>query len=223
MQLLFAWIAMIDPESAAEPFRACPAPWRPCPGGPDAQTLFLEQKREEELFQCILEEARQEETALNGLFGHVMRLAFPNTPEADRERALGMILSRTANWQNSFDKDGNPRWISLTLPERDEHEKGIHPDPVLPSDMESAAPPQADARETPEKNGNVSGFFARLSGIFSGIPGSGHQPATAAGRGTIPPPRPRPLRGVARLVIVGSICAVLYHALVVRGCMPRIL
>jgi|GEM_PF-4104579 len=219
---------MTETNAPAYRFRPYPAPWRSGPEGPpDAQTLFLEQSREEELFQRIMGEATQEKTPLEDLLRHTMRLAFPHALDSDLERAIGVIKARTDHWQDSFDREGNPCWISLTLSERDENTDKIQPDAVLPSDAESAAPPKTDTEGRSEKDRERPGFFGGLLGMFFRPPDPRRTQITpasiAAGRGTIPPPQPRPLRSLIRLVILGGICALAYYALVIKGCTPKVM
>jgi len=219
---------MTETNASAHRSRSFPAPWRPGPEGlPDPQTLLLEQIREEELFQRIMEEAKQEKTPLEDLLKHTIRLVFPQAEDSHVERALAAFKARSAERQNRVDRDGNPHWISLTVSERDESGVRIKPDTVRPSDAESAAPPKTDTKGRSEKDRERPGIFKRFWGMFSRPPDPRRTQITpdpiAARKGATPPPRPSPLRGLVRLSLLFGICALVYYALALRGCMPNIM
>jgi hypothetical protein len=139
---------MTEPGPSGRPSQAYPAPWRSNPEGPDAQTLLLEQSREEELFQRIMGQAQNEKTPLNELLASAMRLAFPKAKDSDLEHALGTFKARNAAWQDSIDLDGNPCWISLPLRERDKNKAKAQPGVARSSaarKTKNAAPEKKDA------------------------------------------------------------------------------
>jgi len=208
-----------------------PAAWRPNRLSREEEAAFIETTRiefqqEEALFRHIMDEARNESSHLDDSLRDFMRLAFPNAGEDDIERAVATVKASTASWQNAYDKEGNPCWISLTLPERDESDEGLQPGGVLPSEAESAGPPKTDIEGKAEKDRERPGFFKRLFGGASSSVDPRRPPVTpasiAAGKGTIPPPKPRPLRGFIRLAVLAAVFAVIYHMVVVRGCTPKI-
>ena len=189
------------------------------------ETMRLEFQQEEVLFRHIMDEARSECSQLGDSLRDFMRLAFPRAGDGDIERAVATVKASTASWQDAYDKEGNPCWISLTLPERGESDEGLQPGGVLPSEAESAGPPKTDAERKAEHDRERPGFFKRLFGGASSVDPK-RPPVTpasiAAGKGTIPPPKPRPLRGFIRLAVLGAVFAVIYHMVVVRGCTPKI-
>jgi hypothetical protein len=132
-----------------------PIPWRSSPEGPDAQTLLLEQSREEELFQRIMGEAQHEKTPLEELLKSTMRLAFPHAKDSDLERALNEIKARSTEWQNNVDQDGNPRWISLPLRERNNSKTKAQPSVARPSATKTK-------NAAPQKKDKKSGFLHGL-------------------------------------------------------------
>ena len=213
---------MIAPESLPPPLHAYPAPWRPCPGGLDAQELFQKQAEEEALFLGIIRDAGRAQTPLDNLFRQTMRLAFPQASEDDLERSLKVIKARTEDWQSTLDKNGNPAWISVHLHEGAENGEGLHPGGVLPSDAETAAPPKVDTEGRSERDRERPGLFGGILGMFSGAAsGKRHQitpESIAAGKGTIPPPERRPLRGIVRLAMLVGLCVLAYR--LTRGCTP---
>lgn len=147
-----------------------PAPWRPVPDGPCAQTLLHEQNREEELFQRIMGQARHEHTPLEELFEAALRLAFPHAQDDDHERALGVIKSRIADWKKDFDLEGNPCWITLKLPERAAKKDAVQPGAVHPPECEKRGPQKTDTAPPPRSR-SVRGLvrllvFGCLCGLF---------------------------------------------------------
>ena len=182
---------MTEANISDRPSRSYPAPWRSSPENPDMQTLFLEQNREEELFQRIMGEAKHEKTPLDNLIKNTVRLAFPHTKDNDIERTLGVIKACTAHWESRFDRDGNPCWITLNQLVCDKAADKVQPDAKLPSDAESAAPSKKN-QVTPT--------------------------SIAADRDRLPPLQPKPLRRVIRLALYSGFCVLIYHILIVRGC-----
>jgi len=168
---------------------------------PDTQTHCfeqsrLEQSREEELFQRIMGEAKQEQTPLDDLLDATLRLAFPQGKDSDIERALGALKARSAEWQNRLDQGGNPCWISLAPQEPDESQDTAQPDAKRPSGTKDAKRPahMKDAQHPPDNPADT--------------------------KDAAPPkktPAPSFARGLIRLVVFAGIVMLAYHFLVVRG------
>ena len=149
---------MTKPELSAQLSQRYPAPWRSSSEGPDAQTLLLEHNREEELFQHIIGEAQHEKTPLEELLKPTLHLAFPHAKDSDLEHALSTIKTRSAEWQNNIDQDGNPCWISLSLPERNRGKN---------TTQSAAIRPGAKKNATPQKKNPLRSLMRLL--LFVGI------------------------------------------------------
>ena len=176
-----------------------PYSWRSNLEGPDAQTLFeqsrLEHNREEELFQRIMGEAQYEKTPLDELLRSTLRLAFPHAKDSDLERALGMIRARSAEWRNNLDQDGNPRWITLPLRERDSAKDTEQAGATRPPDTKDATRhSNKDATRLPDTKDDTK---------------DADPPKEKA--------KPTFLGGLIRLVVFAGLVLLAYHILVVRG------
>ena len=141
--------------------------WRSALDAPDSDEILLEQLREEEIYRSIMFTARQEDSSLESLFFPAATLAYPKADESLVRQAAGRDAATMLRWRHELDENGNPRWISLHLPER--HDAGEAPTPgsILPSEKESAVPSekyQAVPKASPEKQ---KGFLSRMPRRFT--------------------------------------------------------
>ena len=192
--------------------------------------LMAEQERELEQFRRVLEDARNRDTALRDLFSGMIRLATPGVSEEERQRAAARCEEETLRWLDSMDEEGNPRWISLTLVDRRSEAGGIKPDNVLPDDQESAAPKDRlhkDAEDSSEIPKRENFLFSSLEFIVRRFKKDGKEDRPKPGdvyrgKGTLPPPSPRPMRSFFRMLVVSICLGVIYHILSRKGWVPRI-
>ena len=192
--------------------------------------LLAEQERELGLFRRVLEDARNRDTPLRDLFSGMIHLAMPGLSEEERQRAAARCEEETLRWLDSMDEEGNPRWISLTLVDRRSETDGIKPGSVLPDEQESAAPKNRlhkDAENSSEIPKRENFLFSGLEFIVRRFKKDGKEDRPKPGdvyrgKGTLPPPRPRPMRGFFRILVVSICLGVIYHIVSRKGWVPRI-
>lgn len=143
--------------------------WRREPSGPDLRELLREQLLEEELYALIMAEARREDAVLNGLFFSMEKLAYPRAEESVLRLAADRDEAAMLHWRDTLDEDGNPRWISVNLPDRRDSDSTLAPPSVLPTETESAAPPQDALDKKASSPKKRQGFLTRLLRRFFNI------------------------------------------------------
>lgn len=206
------------------------APWRLRKHDAAAlEQLREEQKAEENLFQRILAEATKAEVPLAGLYE--LTLEFCGSPE-DERRTLAKKLAKDAlAWRNAFDDDGNPLWISLAPCER--QKENSEPESALPDEAENAAPKGGlrlddnggkGKKKIPTRENLL---FNALDALVRRISGTPRQKAFLprtlhAGSVALPPPKRQMLTGCVRMFALGVCLAVIYHALTLKGWVPRL-
>jgi hypothetical protein len=136
--------------------------WRGSVDAPGREALLQEQMREEDIYRSILLAARQEETPLESLFFPVGTLAFPRADQELVRNAAERDAENVRRGLHGLDEDGNPRWISLHLPDRRDIDKELAPESILPSATESAAPPIDDRKGGMAARKERKGFLSFL-------------------------------------------------------------
>ena len=159
------------------------------------------------------------------------------------ERLAGEALA----WRDAFDEDGNPLWISLADREKQEESaeaqtvlpggsENAAPRGTLRFDdatrkgMEGGRKKEIPARENP--------LFNALDAVIRRVTNTPRQEAALPaepcagrggrryggrydgrddGRGAWPPPKPRLLAGLVRMLALGACLAVIYHVMVLKG------
>lgn len=219
------------PHSSTDPS----APWRVRERDPrQYEALLRELEREAFMYAHILNQARDRDVPVCDLLADAVRLAYPHADEESVQRTVARCEQENALWREGLDAEGNPRWISLTVRERRTQDDSIAPEGVLPTEDESAAPkegvlsPARDGKEAPipERNNML---FDGLEWLVRGILGTRKKPPSPLPhdglrprRGTLPPPRPQPLRGLLRMLLAGAILGAAYHFLALRGWVPKL-
>jgi ADP-heptose:LPS heptosyltransferase len=161
----YASASSCETPSTAGSLRACA--WRGAPDAPDAEEILLEQLREEEIYRSILLAARQEESSLESLFFPAATLAYPKADEALVRQVAGRDADTMLRWRHELDEDGNPRWISLHLPERRDADGNLAPGSILPSGEEGAVPPEKGPTATNTSPEERKGFLSRMLRRFT--------------------------------------------------------
>ena len=136
--------------------------WRGSPGAPGKEELLQGQLREEDVYRSILHAARQEETLLESLFFPAGTLAYPRADQELVRNAAERDVENMRRGLHGLDEDGNPRWISLHLPERRDIGKALAPESILPSEAKSAAPPLNDRKAGTAARKERKGIFSFL-------------------------------------------------------------
>lgn len=204
--------------------------WRPrTHDAPSLARIKDEQEYEERLFRLVLTRAGNAETPLADLFEITLKLC---GPEGAKRRPQAVRLAEKAlAWRDAFDGDGNPLWITLTA--REERDEKTDPQSVLPGADESAAPKgtlrlgngaDPEKKEIPDRDNPLFDALDKTVRHITGTPRQ--EPALPRdphqGRGTLPPPKPRVLSGLIRMLALGACIAVIYHVLALKGWAPRL-
>lgn len=150
-----------DAAAAHDKGRLFTLSWRRDEGAPSFEEMRDYQSREEALFAEVMERARLETTEPFEQFLAMQQLANPGADETLLRRAAGRDVEQLLRCEESLDEDGNPRWISLSLPDRRDSDTRIDPEGVLPSDAESAAPPTTEY-DKKQSGGTGKGLLGRL-------------------------------------------------------------
>lgn len=170
------------------------------------------------LYARILADARREDSALENLYLQTLHLAFPRVDEARGRRETEAYARRLEGWSRSLDENGNPCWISLTLPERRD-DQALRPEGVLPSESESAAPANR-LRGNANDGGEKNALFRAVDRLFTPFTGSKAAVTAKPGgaKGTLVPPiEPHPLRGFIRMLLLGAALALAFHFFLQKG------
>ncbi len=204
---------------------------RPSPEEPRS-LASLEEEQEETLFRHIIAQARDPKQPLRLLSDQARALCNPHAPPSRPEGRD----DNHASWHNSMDRDGNPAWISLSLPQREEEQESAAPKDALPE--ESAAPSSSwgklpfsitSGKDSPRKNAGkhapVAGSQSIAGRFFSKNPEQPDTPAARIlrereGKGSLTPRKARPLRGFFRILLITAILAMIYHILAQQGWVP---
>ena len=204
--------------------------WRPrVHDAPSLARIRDEQEREEQLYRHALARAQNADTPLADLFE--LALALRGAEEAERSAQARRLAEEALAWRDAFDGEGNPLWI--TLAPHEEREEQTEPQTILPGPAESAAPkgtlrlgnsPDAEKREIPARDNPLFDALDKTVRYITGTPRQ--EPALPKdpyqGRGTLPPPKPRVLSGLLRMLAIGACLAVIYHVLSLKGWAPRL-
>ena len=181
---------------------------------PEVQRMLDEEAYEKELFGRIMSGAREEKTPLSELHASTTRLAVPHktgTEDADVLPAEADI-SQDDEWNSGLDGSGNPRWITLSVPEREEESGVLTPESVLPPQVE---PPSKSPYQKDDKSKKKSAGQRRSSQEQTPEPSrtGGMRPRSR---------RPRPVRNFIRMLLAVAILGMLYHILSQRGWVPQL-
>lgn len=198
-----------------EGYRNAPAQEKDLPGL--ARELREEQEREAEVFNRTMALARNENCPLGDLYDTPRTEGCDDEPEAVELTQLSPV-----------DKFGNPAWIRLSLPERDDSKEKVVPEGVLPSTRESAAPESLPDRKRKPGSKTAPGLLQRLlSGFSARQEKDGEEDSFQArlarerqARGSISPHKPRPMKSLLRMLLVTAVLGALYHLLARQGWVP---
>ena len=199
------------------PDGAAPSPEEDAPMTPEVRASLIEEEYEKELFGQIMSGAREQATPLRELRTRADALAVPGKhPQAnDASVPAARAGGKEASWSDELDISGNPRWITLSLPEREPEKDRITPESVLPPSLKiSPEKPnqQKDEQRRQQPSGLLQSFLARLK--LRPQPASDNVHPYAR--------RARPMRSFFRMLLVTAILAMVYHIISLRGWAPRL-
>lgn len=178
--------------------------------------MLDEEGREKELFRRIMTGAREQETPLRELHARTMELALPHkagTGDAAAISAATEIFETKFfenEWRSGLDSSGNPRWITLSVPEHGE-EGTIAPESVLPPPVEMPSKSPFQKEDTSSKKPTGSRYSLQEKTPESSRSGGMHPQFR----------RPRPWRNFFRMLLIVAILGMLYHILAQRGWVPK--
>ena len=178
----------------------------------EVQKMLDEEEREKELFGRIMADAREQETPLRELYARTTELAVPHKAGTGDAAAVSAAAETAEDeWSSGLDSSGNPRWITLSVPEHDE-EEGIAPESVLPPSLEppSKSPYQKDDKSQKKQAGSRHSSQGQTT------------ESSRSGNIHLRPRRPRPLRNLFRMLLAVAILGMLYHILSQRGWVPKL-
>jgi hypothetical protein len=223
-------IAVFPPSRRAPVFS--PGAEEDCAALTKPLTVAPEEAYEQDLFARIMSRARDQESSLRGLRLLSNELASPINPETRRNPAATCgedmrgapakrngqnVASRSdasgeseEDWASGMDSDGNPRWITLSVPERSPDAGRIAPDSPLPRSL--AAPP-ATPRQTRGERQKSGG---RRAPCAQQGKREGFSAAHAGAR------RIHPMLAFFRMLAVLAVLGVVWHFLSQRGWLPRL-
>mgnify|MGYP003623400000 CR=1 FL=1 len=208
------------------------------------EPLSAEYAAEAALYEEILAKARDSGSSPDELLRLTAALAFPgacapparpangakNPPalddlqKKDEADCMRLDLARV-------DRDGNPGWISLTLPQRDddfmngEAERGPGSAWFQETDAPTSYGRTGQGRKYPgmrSNGGQVLQPEGVLSGLLRRLSGKGEQEHSYAQSSFQSRRPPRPLRNFIRMLLVTAILGMLYHILSLKGWLPRL-
>lgn len=189
--------------------------WRRSADAPSLEEVLRAQREEEDLFRQTLELARQEEQPLAELYLNMERLAYPTADPALLRKAAERDAYRALHWREELDEDGNPRWISLSLPERRDPDSQLAPASVLPDERTTAAPLEDGAAPPPvaERRGLLGRLLNRAKGSPREETDAAQSPyARLRAARAKPPKAPSPLkRFLFRLLRVVLFLIIIYE------------
>lgn len=183
---------------------------------PSARDIFALEERESELFGRIMSSAREQTTPLSEIHGRTMDLAVPekvlpsnvSSPLEEKD-----ATASEARWTGGMDGDGNPLWITLSVPERNPEEDRIVPESVLPEPIKK---PQDKAKQkkqppAPQRPGLLQSLL---------WPFKDHSQSAPDKNAFVH--RPRPMRNFFRMLLVTAILGMFYYILSRQGWVPRL-
>ena len=184
--------------------------------------MCAEQQREEEEYGRILESARNAASSPGELYGdsHILE------KEEDAE-----LLSPL---HSSMDSEGNPTWISLAPLERDIRYDSIHRDTVEDFSQQDTMSSLSKrlGRNKIGRGKDEAPFDGENAGL-SGRTGRRGQPKGSDntrrraarethGRGSFAVHKPRPMRGLVRMLLVTAALGLFYHFLAGLDWVPKL-
>jgi hypothetical protein len=193
--------------------RMGPPHWRRQSRSPDELAGRLaEQEHEHQLFALILEKARREKVPIADLFLEASRFTNPGFSEQALLEALarhGRCLEENCAWEMDAQQnpDGNPSWITLTLPER--------------GDLDSVLRRENNGQGETQDKEEHRGLFGLVIRLTQRLTGQRSTPRAARTRPADLPAKARPLWGFVRMLLLGAALALVYHFLVRRGLAPK--
>ena len=191
-------------------------PEKDVPAAPEVLASLAEEEYEKELFGQIMSGAREQATPLRELQARADALAVPGKIlKPDNASAPAAETGeKEGDWSGGLDRSGNPRWITLSLPER-EPENGITPESVLPPSLK-ASPEKPDQQKDEQRQQQPAGLLQSLLDRFKLRPRPSSDNVRPHAR------RARPMRGFFRMLLLTVILAMVYHILSQRGWVPRL-
>ena len=181
------------------------------PAAREARRILAEEEYQKDLFRRILSGAREQTTSLEELYAQADSLASPS----GKDHALSPSTPETDSpWAAALDSDGNPRWITLSVPEPSPEDGRIIPESVLPAPITPATDKseQQEASSRHKPSGPFQSLLARLN----------VRPQPTSGKAMPHSRRPRPMRNFFRMLLVTAILGMLYHILAQKGWVPRL-
>lgn len=173
------------------------------------EQLARDQQIEEERFYGIMHKARDFRTPPELLLKNTLYLAYPTASEDDIMWAYKRIQRSIAAWREGADAEGNPLWISLTLPEREE-EEGLAPPSVFPEGKEKVRP--EEIQEKKPEDAKPKGLLPRLFGFITDLFGSQKAAATPVKKGAAAPAY-NPVKRLLRLALFALFFYITYRYL----------
>lgn len=205
------------PSTPPRPDDAAPLPEDDASTAPEVRASLAEEEYEKKLFGQIMSGAREQAIPLLELRARADALAVPgNHMKAnDASPPAAGAGEKEANWSGELDISGNPRWITLSLPEREPEHDRITPESVLPPSL-IITPEKPDQQKNEQRRQQPAGFLQSFLARLKLRP----QPASD----NVHPyaRRARPMRGFFRMLLVTAILAMIYHVISLRGWVPRL-
>ncbi|MDR2488713.1 MAG: hypothetical protein LBD42_04385 [Desulfovibrio sp.] len=186
-----------------------------CPAVTPAGAGCPEHDREHALFSRIMSDAGRQETHLPGLHDLATSLASPHNGEAeDPDRAPDAnAAEREGEWTATVDKAGNPRWITLSVPERAPDGR-IVPEEPLPPPLLTA---RRSLRQHAGKQKHNSGYTRDPS--FR----DDDRLLDPSGRTRASTRDIRPMRSLFRMLMILTVIGAAWYILSWKGWLPRLL
>lgn len=186
------------------------------------QRMREEERKEAAEYERIFAQARDPACAREELYGQ-------GSLEDEGEEREGAFLSSRLS---AMDREGNPTWIDIAPLERSGRYEGLVSDEggfAGSREKTGRLSRRFGTKETKEHGPGNSpppkgkGLLGRFGG--GGQAANAKQSRAARelqGRGSLSAHKPRPLRGLARVLLVTAVLALLYHFFAGRGWLPRL-